>query len=131
MCTNLSKYYAQILLDYNAKSCLLALDRNIHISHIHDNNSTLINIYPCQKHFHRNMHYVNSLKHGMCPKIFVLFISRPVCILSKNSGISGEKRIFFHFRRSKIAAIYLSLCKITFNKKVYISYSMKNVIRKI
>ena len=27
-----------------------------------------------KKHFHRNRHYLNLLKHGMCPKIFILLI---------------------------------------------------------
>jgi hypothetical protein len=47
------------------------------------------------------------------------------------SGISGVKRIFFHFRRSKIAGMYLGLYIIIFNKEVYNYYTMKNVIRKI
>jgi len=45
--------------------------------------------------------------------------------------ISGVKRIFFHFRRSKIAGMYLDLYIMNFNIEVYNYYSMKNVIRKI
>ena len=49
MCTNLSECYAQFRLDYNAKSCLLTLDRNTHIFHLHDNNSTVMNVQPDQE----------------------------------------------------------------------------------
>jgi hypothetical protein len=132
MCTNLPECYAQIRLDYNAKSWLLVLDKNTHISHLHDNNSTVINVYPCQKHFHRKRHYLNLLKQGMCSKIFILLYHDQFAFFQETiSGISWMKRIFFHFRRSKIAGIYLDLYIITFNKEVYNYYSMKNVIRKI